>query len=232
MPIAREDGFLRWPDAPGFPAIGIESGRLAECIAEVRRSGVKQVFGAPDHGFAETNLDFLAQLPSLEGVWFWDVALDNVDGLYALPRLRRFGVHSKRPPIQFDRFPALEHAVLELRPKDSGLDRLASLSVLSLWRYKAKDCAALPLPPSLTELQLHWASVESLADLPALPELRRLEIHRCRKLHQLGALGEKFPKLEHLVVDACRLVSKDEGARAIKGLKQLSHAFVQTDVLA
>lgn len=231
MPIAREDGFLRWPDAPGFPAIGIESGRLAECIAEVGRSGVRQVFGAPSHGFAETNLDFLAQLPWLEGVWFWDMALNNVDGLYALPHLRRFGVHPKRPPIQFDRFPAMEHAVIELRPKDSGLDRLASLSSLSIWRYKAKDCAALLLPPSLTELQLHWASVESLADLPALPGLRRLEIHRCRQLHKLGNLSEKFPRLEHLVVDACGRVSRDEGARAIEGLTKLSHAFVQAAVL-
>jgi len=231
MPIARDNGFLRWPDAPGFPAIGIESGRLAECIAEIQRTRVKQVFGSPCHGLAETNLDFLVQLPWLEGVWFWDVALNDVDGLYALPHLRRFGVHPKRPPIQFDRFRAMEHAVIELRPKDSGLDRLASLRFLSLWRYKAKDCASLPLPPSLTELQLHWASVESLADLPALPELRRLEIHRCRNLHSLGSLSEKFPKLEHLVVDACGRVSKHEGARAIEGLVKLSHAFVQTAVL-
>ncbi|MBQ5939345.1 hypothetical protein [Massilia sp. AB1] len=230
MPIARDGNVLRWSDAPGFPAVGIESGNLAECIAEVERSGVKQVFGSPAFGFAESNLDFLQQLPFLEAVWFWDVALNNIDGLYALSNLRRFGIHPKRPPIQFDRFPSMEHAVIELRPKDSGLDRLASLRFLSLWRYKG-DCASLLLPPSLTELQLHWASTESLADLPSLPRLRRLEIHRCRNLHCLGSLREKFPELEHLVVDACGRVTKDEGARAIKGLTNLRHAFVQAAVL-
>ncbi|MBQ5947840.1 hypothetical protein [Massilia sp. ST3] len=231
MPITRDKDFLRWPDAPGFPAMGIESARLAECSVEVQRSGVKQVFGAPEHGFTETHLDFLAQLPTLEGVWFWNVALDNIDGLYALTKLRRFGMHPKRPPIQFDRFPALESAVVELRPQDSGLDRLASLNFLSLWRYKGKECASLPLAPSLTELQLHWASTESLADLPSLPELRRLEIHRCRKLHSLGAFKEKFPKLEHLVIDACGRVTKEEGARAIEGLTELRHACVQDALL-
>jgi hypothetical protein len=231
LPIARDGEFLRYNDAPYGPSLGIESDKLAQCTLEIKESGLKAVFGSPSFGFAEQDLDFLNELPFVEGVWFWDVSLKNIDGLYALANLHHFGVEPKRPPIQFDRFPHLKTAVLELRPMDSGLAQLRSLQTLHLWRYKNKSFASLALPDSLVELQLNWASISSLDSLQALPNLRRLEIHRCRNLESLGLLSEKYPNLEYLVVMACGRMSAEEGARAIKGLKKLKHVFVQTAVL-
>lgn len=193
--------------------------------------GLKGAFGSPCFGFAEQNLDFLKELPFLEGVWFWDVALKNIDGLYALANLRHFGVHPKRPPIQFDKFRHLTTAVVELLAKDSGLAQLQSLQKLHLWHYKNKSFESLSLPDSLIELQLNWASISSLDHLQALPNLRHLEIHRCRNLENLGILCEKYPNLEYLVVRSCGRMSADEGSRSIRGLVKLKHAFVQTSVL-
>lgn len=231
LPIARDGGFLRWTDAPHRTGVGIESDKLPECIREIKDTGLKGAFGSPSFGFAEQDLDFLREIPFVESVWFWDVALKNIDGLYALANLRHFGVHPGRPAIRFDQFPHLQTAVVELRTKDSGLARLQSLQTLHLWRYKEKSLSSLALPDSLVELQLNWASASSLDHLQALPNLRRLEIHRCSHLESLGVLCEKYPNLEHLVVAACGRMSADEGSRAIRGLTKLKHAFVQTFVL-
>lgn len=231
MPISRDRGFLRWPDAPHCASLGIESDRLRECLEQIKDSGLKGVFGSPCFGFAGQDLDFLKEIPFIESVWFWDVALNNIEGLYALADLRHFGIHPRRPAIQFNRFRQLQTAVVELRSKDSGLAQLQSLQTLHLWRYKEKDLASLSLPDSLVELKLNWASMTSLDQLQALPNLRRLEIHRCRNLESLGVLCERYPNLEQLVIAACGRMSADEGSRSIRGLKKLRHAFVQSSVL-
>ncbi len=231
MPIARDRGFLRWPDAPHCASLGIESGRLHECLDQIKDGGFRGVFGSPGFGFAEQDLDFLKDIPFIESVWFWDVALNDIDGLYALANLRHFGLHPKRPAIEFDKFRQLQSAVIELRPKDSGLAQLQSLQTLHLWRHKEKHLALLSLPDSLVELQLNWASMNSLDQLQALPNLRRLELHHCRSLESLGVLCEKFPNLEHLVIAACGRMSADEGSRSVRGSRKLKHAIVQSSVL-
>lgn len=231
MAIAREEAFLRWRDAPDVPSFGIESDKLDRCIAQIRSERVNGVFGSSVFGFEEDNLDFLNELPFVESVWFWEVTLRSIDGLYALKNLRHFGVHPKRPPIQFDKFPHLETAVVEPRTRDSGLERLASLRRLNVWRHKEKDFSKLALPASLVELGLFWASASSLEHLPPLPNLRSLRIERCRNLERLGVLSEKFPNLEHLVIDTCGRVSHQEGLRAIEGLAKLERAVVQRTIL-
>jgi hypothetical protein len=58
----------------------------------------------------------------VEHVWFFDVSLQNVSGLYALTRLKSFGVHPKRPPIDFGKFSKLESMVWIFNQKDVGVD--------------------------------------------------------------------------------------------------------------
>ena len=231
MPIERKGDFLHWDDRLSMPALGIESDQLAACIAHIKAQRIKGVFGSPSFGFTGQDLDFLKETPFLESVWFWDIHLKNIDGLYALENLRHFGVHPKRPPIQFDRFTGLETAVIEWQSKDAGLEGCRRLQELHLWRCKDKTLASLRLPDSLVELQLNWASIDTQDQLPALPKLRRLELHRCRNLESLGDLADKYPQLEHLVVDACGRMTAEAGARAIAGLAKLEHAFVQTALL-
>lgn len=231
LPIERDKGFLFSGDTLSVPCLGIESDKLSACITRIREAGLKGVFGSPAFGFTGHDLDFLYELPGLEQVWFWDIKLKNIDGLYALPDLRHFGIHPKRPAIQFDRFARLETAVIELQARDSGLDQLKELQKLHLWRCKDDSLASLRLPDSLVELQLNWASMSTLDRLPALPHLHRLEISRCRNLEDLGRLSDKFPNLEYLVVEACGRMTAEAGTRSIEGLTKMKHVFVQTAVL-
>lgn len=229
MPIGLEGGYYISHDLAHVSCVGIESSRLHDCLAHIRSERIKGVFGCPGYGFTEPNLDFLTELPWLEAVWFWDIRLANVDGLYALKDLQFFGCHPKRPPLDFSRFPKLRSVVLEPRARDCGLKSLEELERLNLWRYRptSKDFSSLELPESLTELGIYWANVTSCDALPALPNLRRLEVHRCRNLETLGDLGAKFPRLESLIVAACGRVRLGEGERVVRDLPCLRHAYVR-----
>ena len=229
MPIFRQGDFLLSHDLAPNTCLGIESDKLAVCIAYAKTTRVKGLFGMSTFGFRQTNLDFLYDLPWLENVWLPDVELHNLDGLYALSELRYLGLPPKRPGVDFSHFPHLESLIFQPRPKDSNLETLKSLSLLHVWHFrpKNKSFSILKLPESLSELHLNWASPRTLGDLGGLPDLRRLEIHRCRNLEELGDLGKKFPLLEHLVIDTCGKVSVTEAQRIIQRLPYLKHAFIQ-----
>ena len=175
MTVERHDDYLVDCDLHGVVSIGIESARLDQCVTEVSRRGALGVFGAPSFGFTQSDLEFLARLPSLQKIWFWDVALRDVEAIYGLPNLRHFGVHPRRPAISFDRLPKLETVVWEHDPRDYGMSSLAHLSTLHVWHYRPRHgtFAGLELTPTVRELQLNWANPKSLAGLPELPYLKR-----------------------------------------------------------
>lgn len=195
MPIERDGQFLRWHDMRSADGLGLESSQLEECVQEIIRSRITGVFGNPAFGFRESDLNILTRLPHVNAVWFWDVELQNIDRLYSLTDLMDFGVHPKRPPIDFSRLPKLKRVVWEYKRQDTGVRDLKALESLHSWRYRdaSKTLCNLALPPNLTELEINWSNVETLDGLPNLPRLRRLEIHRCRNLRTLGRLDELFP---------------------------------------
>ena len=221
MPIEREGGFLWTHDLGLTPSIGIESARLDECVTEAHARRAGGVFGHPSFGFAQEDLDFLARMPWLVQVWFWDVSLRSIDGLYTLSGLRYFGVHPDRPPLDFSRFPALEHVVWIHEPRDRGLEAAASVRHVALWHYKprSKHFAALDLPPELESLGINWANPSTLAGIRELPRLRRLEIHRCRNLASLDELPRIAPNLEELVITTSGRLSDYAALAALPHLR-------------
>ena len=225
MPIQREGEFLWTHDLGGVSSIGIESARLDACVAEATTQRARGVFGHPSYGFTQPDLDFLARLPWLEKVWFWDVALHSVDGLYALRGLRYFGVHPKRPPVDFSRFPALEQLVWIHEPRDRGLADAASVRNLTLWYFKprSKHFAELALPPLLDSLEINWANPDTLAGLRELPRLRNLEIHRCRNLTSLDDLPRIAPNLERLIITASGRLTDHAALAALPRLRLARH---------
>lgn len=216
-----------------MPGLGIESAMLAECLEEAHRHSFKSVFGNPSFGFSETTLDFLYSLPGIQAVWFWDIDLKNIDALYTLSSLEYFGVHDKRPAIDFSRFPALKDMIWSHKPKDAGVSKLKNLQLLHVWHYrpKSKSFTDLQLPDTLNELQIIWANPTSLDGLKPIASLRRLEIHRCRNLASLALIPQLFPQLEQLIISGCGRVSSIEGTQIALQLPFLKHAFVQDSVV-
>ena len=231
MTIERQGEFLVDWDLAGELSVGIESDNLSACVAEARKRKAAGVFGAPCFGFKQHDLSFLADLPGLQSIWFWDVAMKNIEGVYALRGIKRFGVHPKRPGIDFSRLSTLEEVVWEYNKTDTGLEALDRLKLLHIWHYTPKKMSfdGIIIPESVEDLQINWANPISLAGLPAMPKLKRMEIHRCRNLETLAELPSIAPGLEYLVVDACGRVA--DGKAVVKKLTKLKHAYVRDAVL-
>ena len=202
---------------------------LDACVVEASTNGYHGVFGSPVFGFTELTLDSLRALPELKSIWFWDIELENVDAVYELKSLESFGVHPRRPAVDFSRLPALKRIVVELRTNDQGLETLSELEMLHLWHFKPKSKSfhGLLLPPNLVELQINWANPKSLEGIPVLPGIRHLELHRCRNLASIAELPELFPNLEHLVVAACGGLDPAQASDLCSRLPYLKHVFVQ-----
>ncbi len=227
MPITRDErGFLIHPDAWGGPAVGLETVNLQACIEEVQSRKWSGVFGRHPE-FKDADLSCLEATPHLTSVQLWDINLSNVSTIYGLPQLAYFRISGKRPPIDFAKLPTVKHLVVEHNSKDVGFSMLPATKMMNLWRFRApaKSAFEFDLPDTLEKLGIYWSNVESLSGFGVCPNVRRLEIARCRNLLSLGNLRSCFPKLEHLVVDACGRLTAEEAMRALDGHPNISHAF-------
>jgi hypothetical protein len=205
MPIERVGKYLETADLGIAHSIGIESVQLSDCIAEINRRGIRGVFGCPDFGFKESNLDFLSRLHDIRQVWFWEINLDDIAGLYSQKSLAYFGISPKRPAIDFSCFAGLRDMVWHPIKRDAGVEKLKKLERLDVWRYKTKDMsfADIQLPETLRKLEFNWCNQDSIRALPVLPNLEELQLHYCKNLKSLSGLMVAAPNLKKLVVTRC-----------------------------
>ena len=231
MAIQRVGDFLEDTDLDGVLSIGIETNNLSNCVHEVKKRNAKGVFGSPSFGFKQDNLNFLTDLPYLEKIWFTEVNLIDIQGIYALKRLKHFGVLPKRPGIDFSQLSNLEVLIWQFTEKDSGLEKLQNLKVFHTWHVnpKSKNMGEIVMPPSVIELQINWANPTSLDGMPTMPNLKHLEIHRCRNLETIDAIIDIAPNLEFLVVTGCGKISGAD--TVVNKIPNLRHAYVHNKLL-
>lgn len=205
MPIARIGNHLETADLGITHSLGIETAQMESCIREIQDRKILGVFGCPVFGFKQEDLDFLNQIPFIKQVWFWEISLKDISGLYSLRDLAYFGIHDKRPAIDFSKFPKLQKAVWNPVRKDCGLGELDSLQGLDVWRFKPKDksYASIELPKNLKQLDLNWCNPISLERMPVLNELKELQIHYCKNLESIDSILQFAPNLKKLVVTRC-----------------------------
>lgn len=217
MSIERKSsGFYEWDAEPRLgrtPAVGIESGRVESCMERYNEADFSGLFGSPSFGFKEENMDFLGlakRKPTW--LWFWDVELKNVDALYGLDELDKFGIHPKRPGIDFSRFRRLGTVVNHWIKHDTGIAS-AAISQYHFWHFKprSKSFTDVEIPLAVKKLSLYWANPSSLAGLPVLKHLTELQIHRCRNLSDLSSLPQIAPNLRHLLATTSSRLSPTAG---------------------
>ena len=80
-------------------SLGIDSSNLKNCIKEFngrrlfrKPNKYNGVFGHHSFGFKESNLDFLKSFKTVKHIWFWDVKLEDIEGVYELTNLQSFGI--------------------------------------------------------------------------------------------------------------------------------------------
>ena len=207
----KPSGFHEWGDPPEG-SLGIDSARIEECVAYFKTQGFRGLFGSPTFGFDQEDLDFLARTPEATHLWFWNVALTNLDALYDLAGLESVGINPKRPGIDFSRFPALRSAVNHWNRKDTGI-AASTITKYDLWHFKprSKTFEGLEIPSGVTELQLFWANPDTLKDLPVMKKLKVLQIHRCRNLQDLSDLPRIAPHLRELLTTTSSKIDATDG---------------------
>lgn len=217
----KESGFREWHDQlDGVPSVGVETDRLEECIDHYHEQGFRGLFGSPNFGFAQDNLDFLEHTKNAKWLWFWNVSLNNIDAIYELSKLEYVGINPKRPGIDFSRFPALRTAINHWIKQDNGISK-SKISVYHLWHFKpkTKTCEGLEIPRGVKELHLYWANPAALHGLPVMKKLKELQIHRCRNLSDLSALPAIAPKLQKLLTTTSSRIDPSTGVLDHPSLK-------------
>ena len=206
-------GFYEWHEPLNpVPSLGIQTARLDDCIAHYHAQGFRGLFGHPEFGFRQDNLDFLSRTANATFLWFWDVSLRNVDGVYGLTGLEYVGINPKRPGIDFSRFPALRTAINHWIKADTGI-RESTITKYHIWHFKprTKSFAELEIPHGVTELHLYWANPATLDGLPMMKKLKKLQIHRCRNLRDLSALPRIAPNLHALLATTSSKIDATAG---------------------
>lgn len=228
-----EKPFWYWKEKGIEVSLGVESYRLEACLQEALRTRIPCLHGCPGLEFGEDNLDFLARLPHLEKIWFYDVDLRDVDAVYSLEKIRSFGIHPKRPAIDFSRIKSLRALTWTYKQQDRGVQDLCNLEELDLWHFspKEKTFDVLNFPASLVKMRIYWANPSSLSGLAENANLKRLEFHRCRNLEDVSNIPMLFPTLEHLEISACGRVQVEACREMIKSMPNLKFAVVQDKVL-
>ena len=207
----KASGFYEWGDKPKA-MLGIDSARLDECIAYYHSQGFHGLFGHQSFGFEQDNLDFLLRAANATKLWFWDVALRNIDGVYALAELESVGIHPKRPGIDFSRFPVLRTAINYWSKADHGISA-SSITEYYLWHFKprSKSFKGLEIPLGVKQLEFNWANPATLEGLPVLKKLKELQFHRCRNLTDLSELPRIAPNLRRLLTTTSSRIDPTAG---------------------
>ncbi|WP_227938171.1 hypothetical protein [Alkalihalobacillus deserti] len=229
MPIRKiGDFYVNIED--GKKQLGIDSNNISGCIKEYKSGKYDGVFGNNGYGFKEDNFDFLHELSDVKKIWFWDVDLKNVEGIYSLKSLEHFGVHGKRKGINFAMLENLTEISTDWISKDENMDSCIHIENFYLWHHKPKEKSfeKYRFPNCSNEVHLNWSNVSDFTTLNGLKGMKKLEIHRSRNLISLKGIENYQDTLEEVFVDTCGNLSEYNFLRDFLKLKL---AVVNGDVL-
>ena len=163
-------------------------------------------------------------------IWFVDVDLKNIEGVYSLKSLEHFGVHGKRKGINFALLENLTQISTDWISKDEKLDSCIHIENFYFWHHKPKEKSfeKYTFPDCLNEVHLNWSNVYDLTSLNGLKGMKRLRINRCRNLVSLSGLENYRDTLEEVFVDTCGKLTEYS---FIGDFPKLKLAIVNGDVL-
>jgi hypothetical protein len=189
----------------GYKSIGIATDKLDLCIQKYREENFNGIFGHPNFGFKSENFDFVKDFRDTKRIWFWNVNVADISGLYNLENPEYFGVNGKRPMFDFSYFTSLKTLVLEWNSKDINLQSCKNLELFNLWNHKPKEKSFVNFhfPFAAKEVGLYWTNVDDLTSLNGLRGLNKISIERSRNIKSLRGLEKYSDSLENIFIDTC-----------------------------
>ena len=200
-----------------------------EYLVNPNEYSLKEMWGLD---IRNVELNFNTMRPTRRDITFLKSHYDFIEGISIsgnldITALGKF-VNLKRlslqnPPeqsIDFDNFPLLQECKIEWNKKVKNIDRLKSIEILHLWRYKVSDLQGIGGLRSLRELSVIHSGITSLQGVGSLDALERLELGYLRKLNSLRGL-EGLSNLRRLDLDCCPHIDDLSPVQELKNLEQL-----------
>lgn len=178
---------------------------------------------------AETG--FLEQMPNLNEIAFIDVKDCNLDGLYCLKNLRSLTIAndvnnpSKNLRVDFSKFKNLEEINVDWFDKGFDIsknDKVVSVSI-NKYRPQSRDLSELPLPKSISNLELVQSNIQSLDGAPD-NSIEKMELYYCPYLETLNGIRAFSGHLHRLMIENARHLSDYDEIKYCKALESVVFA--------
>ncbi|WP_161890889.1 hypothetical protein [Pontibacter russatus] len=207
--VPEEDIYIDKEKQGGYKSLGIVTDKLEKCISKYQQENFDGIFGNPTFGFRNADFDFVKDFKDAKFVWFWNISIEDVTGLYSLENAEYFGVMGKRPMIDFSHFSSLKTLVLEWHHEDKSLITCENLELFDLWHHKPKDksFADFSFPKFAKKVGLNWTNVEDLTSLNGLQGMSEISIDRSKNLKSLKGLEMYADSIEKVHIDTCNRLS-------------------------
>jgi len=150
---------------------------------------LKQCKGLSINAKEAYTIDFLTQLPWLEGIEINFNVKGNIKALYSCTKLKYISIHSKES-LDFSHFPDLRICNVSIKKGNLSLYQCINLEFAKI-SYREDDCYPLGKLVNLRYLELNYNKLKSLNGIETLIKLERLDIENA----QIKEIPIEFSKL-------------------------------------
>lgn len=248
------EGFKILVGTDGSKQFMIDSNRIDECIAFIRKNDLTYIGINSFIGFKSLSLDFLLDLADfVEGISIPEDHFD-ISVLNNLHKLVFLGfADDRKSDIDLSNFPHLSKLACEYTSRLHSLEACEELRDLSLTNFKPEkaNLSQLPVLTSLQSLSLFVTNIDSLTGIEKFRHLESCSIYKASKLENITALSNVRLTLKSLELENCKkiksydalnelvelerlIISKSSPLRSVKFVKSLDRldffSFVGTNV--
>jgi len=223
-PIYQKDSFLFFKEKKSVDSILgdsliIDPSRISEIIKYVNEKGLKSI-RINDAYFKINDLNFLSQMPSIEGLNILQNGL-NLSGINELNNLRVLRLGESKEPIDFNNFPNLEILGTTHNRNILNIDKCRKLFWLWLNNFKFNNLKELVGLESLQFLFLHKTTIKNLIGIDSLSNLKELFIDIASKLESLEGLSDRNVKLEFIDIYGAKNLHDYNSIASVQALKRI-----------
>jgi len=215
----------------------VNTATLADDVEQIKRSGIKGVVLSTINGYVPDNIDFLYDLPDLEGVHMQEQVTD-ISPLYSLKKLKYLLLETKSE-IDLARFPEMVHLRIgEWRTNIHNISQCKKLCWLYVYKFSPPKGGFELLYPgdSLRSLAITRSTLSSLSGIERFTSLRSLELNYFSKLSDISQIISLNDSLDILTFESCKkininILSKMDKLRALivkKGGDVQSIKFIES----
>jgi len=191
----------------------INPNKLKNIASFIQKNEIKSITINPSY-FKVDNLDFLKDIPFIEGLYILQSNLD-LSPLSYLTNLRVFTIDRLEKPLDFTKYQNLEVLGITYSKNTINIGSCENLFWLWIDNYSKHDLQELQGLRNLKYLSLYKTAIKNLTGFESLVNIHELHIDSASKLESLSGISENNKQLE--LVDIYGAKNLTDYSAIIKG---------------